>query len=541
MQREVLDRSIPVDPPRAGRREWIGLAVIALPCLLYAMDLTVLHLAVPALTEALRPTSSQLLWIVDIYGFLVAGALLTMGTLGDRIGRRKLLLIGATAFGVASIFAAFSTSPEMLIAARALLGVAGATLAPSTLSLLRSMFPHPAQFTIAIGVWVSSFSVGSAIGPVVGGVLLEHFWWGSVFLISVPVMVLLLVLGPVLLPEYRDPNAGRMDLLSAAQSLVAVLLIIFGIKQIAVEGPGVQSAVVIAVGLVVGGWFLHRQRMLPDPLLDLSLFANRAFSMALGTYMFSILFVFGTFYFTAQYLQLVLGMSPLSAGLWSLPSAIAFVVGSNLVSRMTLWVRPGVIVTVGLALAAVGFVVLTRVGVDYLPLLIIGTLIMSLGLAPVITLATDIIVGSAPPERAGAASGVSETSAEFGGALGIAILGSLGIAVYRDQLTDTLPADVPPAAMAAARETLGGAALAAEQLPAPLAAALIGSAREAFVQGLHVTAIIGAIALAGMAALTAILMHDFQTGSGSQGELDTRAGGVGANDPELRKGLDLAA
>ena len=392
MQREERDRSTPVDPPRAGRREWIGLTVIALPCLLYAMDLTVLHLAVPDLTEALRPTSSQLLWIVDINGFLVAGSLLTMGTLGDRIGRRKLLLIGAAAFGVASIFAAFSTSPEMLIAARALLGVAGATLAPSTLSLLRSMFPDPAQFTVAIGVWVSSFSAGSAIGPVVGGVLLERFWWGSVFLISVPVMVLLLVLGPVLLPEYRDPNAGRLDLLSAAQSVVAVLLIIFGIKQIAVEGPGVQSAVAIVVGLVVGGWFLHRQRTLPDPLLDLSLFANPAFSMALGTYMFSILFVFGTFYFTAQYLQLVLGMSPLSAGLWSLPSAVAFVVGSNLVSRMVLWVRPGVIVTVGLALAAVGFVVLTRVGVASLPLLIGGTLIMSLGLAPVITLATDVIV-----------------------------------------------------------------------------------------------------------------------------------------------------
>jgi DHA2 family multidrug resistance protein-like MFS transporter len=464
-----------------------------------------------------------------------------MGTLGDRIGRRKLLLIGAAAFGVASIFAAYSTSPEMLITARALLGVAGATLAPSTLSLLRSMFPDPAQFTVAIGVWVSSFSAGSAIGPVVGGVLLERFWWGSVFLISVPVMVLLLVLGPVLLPEYRDPNAGRLDLLSAAQSLVAVLLIIFGIKQIAVEGPGVQSAVAIVVGLVVVGWFLHRQRTLPDPLLDLSLFANRAFSMALGTYMFSILFVFGTFYFTAQYLQLVLGMSPLSAGLWSLPSALAFVVGSNLVSRMVLWVRPGVIVTVGLALAAVGFVVLTRVGVASLPLLIGGTLIMSLGLAPVITLATDVIVGSAPPERAGAASGVSETSAEFGGALGIAILGSLGVAVYRDQVIRTLPADLPPDAVAAARETLGGAVLAAEQLPPPIAAALLGSARVAFVQGLHITAVVGAIALAGMAALAAILMQDIESGTGFQEKEDMNASGPGISDPGASESLDPAA
>jgi DHA2 family multidrug resistance protein-like MFS transporter len=263
--------------------------------------------------------------------------------------------------------------------------------------------------------------------------------------------------------------------------------------------------------------------------------------MALGTYMFSILFVFGTFYFTAQYLQLVLGMSPLSAGLWSLPSAIAFVVGSNLVSRMVRWVRPGVIVTIGLALAAVGFVVLTRVGIASLPLLVGGTLIMSLGLAPVITLATDIIVGSAPPERAGAASGVSETSAEFGGALGIAILGSLGVAVYRDQVSRTLPADVPPAAVAAARETLGGAALAAEQLPAPLAAALLDSAREAFVQGLHVTAIVGAVALAGMAALAAILMQDIKTGSRSHEERTASAGGAGVNDPGTSKNLDLAA
>ncbi|HLL50781.1 MAG TPA: MFS transporter, partial [Thermomicrobiales bacterium] len=297
----------------------------------------------------------------------------------------------------------------------------------------------------------------------------------------------------------------------------------------------------IVVGLVVGGWFLHRQRTLPDPLLDLSLFANRAFSMALGTYMFSILFVFGTFYFTAQYLQLVLGMSPLSAGLWSLPSALAFVVGSNLVSRIVLWVRPGVIVTVGLALAAVGFVVLTRVGVASLPLLIGGTLIMSLGLAPVITLATDVIVGSAPPERAGAASGVSETSAEFGGALGIAILGSLGVAVYRDQVIRTLPADLPPDAVAAARETLGGAVLAAEQLPAPIAAALLRSARVAFVQGLHITAVVGAIALAGMAALAAILMQDIESGTGFQEKEDMNAGGPGISDPGASEILDPAA
>src|SRR3990170_1904108 len=199
-------------PPRAGRREWVGLAVIALACVLYVMDLTVLHLAVPAVSRDLRPSSAQLLWIIDIYGFLVAGSLITMGTLGDRIGRRRLLMIGAAAFGVASILAALSTSAEMLIATRALLGIAGATLAPSTLSLIRNMFLDPRQRTVAIGVWVTSYAVGGAIGPLLGGVMLEFFWWGSVFLLAVPVMGLLLVLGPVLLPEFRDPQSSRLDL-----------------------------------------------------------------------------------------------------------------------------------------------------------------------------------------------------------------------------------------------------------------------------------------------------------------------------------------
>ena len=225
-------------PAKAGRREWMGLAVIALPCAVYSMDLTVLNLALPALSEDLAPSSSQLLWIVDIYGFMVAGLLITMGTLGDRIGRRRLLLIGAAAFAAASVFAAISTSAEMLIAARALLGVAAATLAPSTLALIRNMFADPQERTFAIGVWITSFSGGAAIGPLVGGLLLERFWWGSVFLLALPVMALLLAVGPRLLPEFRDPEAGRLDLISAAASLVAVLAVIYGLKQIAQDGVG---------------------------------------------------------------------------------------------------------------------------------------------------------------------------------------------------------------------------------------------------------------------------------------------------------------
>ena len=327
-------------PPRAGRREWIGLAVIALPCLLYSMDLTVLNLAVPQLSADLKPSSSQLLWIVDIYGFLIAGSLITMGTLGDRIGRRRLLLIGAAAFGAASVLAAFSTSAEMLIAARALLGIAGATLAPSTLSLIRSMFVDPAQRTVAIGVWVTSYSVGGAIGPLLGGILLEYFWWGSVFLLGVPIMVLLLVVGPVLLPEFRDPEAGRLDLLSAAQSLAAVLLVIYGLKKLAQDGMSWPPALSIVTGLAIGVLFVHRQRRLTHPLIDLRLFRDPAFSASLATYTLGTLVAFGVYIFIAQYLQLVLGLSPLQAGLATVPSMAAYVVGSMVVPAIARRVRP---------------------------------------------------------------------------------------------------------------------------------------------------------------------------------------------------------
>ncbi|WP_191060847.1 MFS transporter, partial [Geminicoccus harenae] len=301
---------------RATPREWIGLAVLALPCLVYSMDLTVLNLAIPQLSADLRPSAAQLLWIVDIYGFLVAGSLITMGTLGDRIGRRRLLLIGAAAFGVASVLAAFAPSAELLILARAVLGLAGATLAPSTLSLIRTMFQDDRQRTFAIGVWIASFSAGAAIGPVVGGVLLEHFWWGSVFLIALPVMLLLLVLGPFLLPEARDPDAGRMDLPSAALSVVAVLAVIYGIKHSAEAGFGLLPALAILAGLAVGLLFVRRQRRLDDPLIDVSLFRIPSFSAALLINLLSLFAALGFFLVIGQYLQLVLGMGPLEAGLW---------------------------------------------------------------------------------------------------------------------------------------------------------------------------------------------------------------------------------
>ncbi len=516
---EDIENVVAEETPKAGRREWIGLAVLALPCLLYSMDLTVLELAVPKLSADLKPTSSQLLWIMDIYGFLLAGFLITMGTLGDRIGRRRLLLIGAAAFGVASVAAAFSSSAEMLIATRALLGVAGATLAPSTLSLIRNMFLDPDQRAFAIGVWATSFAAGAAIGPLAGGVLLEFFWWGSVFLLAVPMMALLLVLGPLLLPEFRDPGAGRLDLTSAALSLAAVLAVIYGLKQVAQDGVGWLPALSIAAGVVVGAVFVRRQQDLADPLIDLRLFRIPAFGASLAAFLLSIFVIAGIFFFIAQYLQLVLGLSPLVAGLWTLPSAGGLVAGSMLAPLVARRVRPAFVMAGGLALSAVGFGMLTQVdAASGFGVLVAGSVVLALGAAPVGTLATDVLVGSAPPERAGAASGISETSAEFGGALGIAILGSIGTAVYRSEVANAIPNDLPSGAAEAARDTLGGAVAAADELPDRLGAGLLVAAREAFTHGLQLTAITSAALTLGMAILAVALLRHARTGSEREGQ-----------------------
>ncbi|HEY7847361.1 MAG TPA: MFS transporter [Candidatus Limnocylindria bacterium] len=500
----MTESTDPGVPARATRREWIGLGVLTLAALVYAMDLTVLNLAIPIISEELRPSSVQLLWMIDIYGFLVAGLLITMGTLGDRIGRRRLLLFGAGGFAVASLFAALSTGPDMLIASRAVMGIAGATIAPSTLSLIFTMFLDPKQRSTAIGVWVAAYSAGGAIGPVLGGVLLNFFWWGSVFLIGVPVMALLLLLGPRTLPEYRDPKAGRLDLVSVAMSLLSILGVVFGIKQLAQDGVSALAIVPIIVGLLLGLLFVRRQLGLSSPIIDVRLFRIRAFSASLGTYFLGIFVVVGYFLFISQYLQLILGLSPLNAAFWSLPSAIGFIAAGIAAPRIIHRFRPSVIMGTGMAVAAIGTAMLLGLSVEGdsgLILIAVASTVISVGLGPVITLATELIVGSAPPEQAGAATGISETSGELGGALGIAILGSLGTAVYRSRVAESLPSDIPAAVADAARDTLGGALAIAQTLPAAARDALVAVAEIAFVDALHVVAAVAA----GLAVVTAVV------------------------------------
>jgi MFS transporter, DHA2 family, multidrug resistance protein len=518
--------------PKATRREWIGLIALALPGALYAMDLTVLNLALPAISEDLKPSGTELLWIVDVYGFFVAGSLITMGTLGDRIGRRRLLMIGAAAFGLTSVLAAFSTSPEMLIVSRALLGLSGATLAPSTLSLIRNMFLNARERSVAISVWITSYSAGAAIGPPLGGILLEFFWWGSVFLLAVPVMVMLLLAGPRLLPEYRDPNAGKPDLISAALSVAAVLTLIYGIKQIAEDGWSDTAGAFIVAGLAIGAGFVRRQLTLADPLIDLRLFKAPTFSASLATYLFATLIAFGSFVFIAQYLQLVQGLSPLEAGLWTMPFAIAFIVGSMMTPLIGRKLRPPYVMVGGLVLAAVGFGMLAQVDASTgVGLLVAAFVVFSLGLAPVFTLATDLVVGTAPPERAGAAAAISETSSEFGGALGIAVLGSIGTAVYRSEMAGAVPNGLPPETTEAARGTLGGAVSIAETLPAPAGMELLSAAHNAFSQSLELVAVVSSAIALLTTLLVAVFLRNAQIGA--ELEPETQSASTDEPGPEV--------
>ena len=490
-------------PETAGerRRRWLGLAVLALPTILISLDMSVLYLALPALSQDLGADQVEQLWITDIYGFMVAGLLITMGSLGDRIGRRRLLLVGGALFGVASLVAAFSTSPEMLIAARALMGIAGATVAPSTLALISNIFADPKQRAFAIGVWMACFMGGTAVGPIIGGLLLANFWWGSVFLLAVPVMVVLLTAGPVLLPEYRHPENTRLDLGSVALSLLALLPFIYGLKEVARAAAEPLPAVAMVFGIVVAVIFVRRQRTTASPLVDLQLFRSLPFSVTLVMMIVTAMLMGGIFLFISLWLQLVAGLTPLVAGLWLVPPMIAMIIGTLLAPILARRIRPGLLVTLGVLITAIGFAVISRTTADGgLATLVIGFTLACGGIGGAVTLGTDLVVGSAPPAKAGSAASISETSNELGIALGIAILGSIGSIVYRTSLARAGDA-VPEGSRDAALSGITGAAEAATELGGSAGERLLVAAGAAFTNSLTTVATVGAALVLAVVAL----------------------------------------
>ncbi|MFF8959971.1 MFS transporter [Streptomyces sp. NPDC014894] len=507
---------------RAGPREWGGLAVLSLPTVLLGLDVTVLYVALPSLAEDLRPSGAEALWIMDAYGFLIAGFLITMGTLGDRIGRRKLLMIGAAAFGAVSVVAAYSDSTELLIAARAALGIAGATLMPSTLALISNMFADPRQRSLAIGVWATSFALGMALGPVVGGAMLSQFWWGSAFLLAVPVAIVLLVAAPMLIPEYRAPRSGRFDLLSVVLSLIAILPVIYAVKRFAKDGPDAPTIVAALIGLLFAAVFVRRQGRLTSPLLDVRLFRDRTFSAALSVLLVGLIGVGGSLLLITQQLQLVEGLPPIEAGLWMGPPALMMFVaaiGAPLVARR---VPPGIVVAATLALSTVGYALLTQVdATGGIALIVIGFGLVYLGLGAIAALGTDLVVGAAPPEKAGSASAMSETVQELGLALGVAILGSLATAVYRGRVGDAIPAGTPADAAEAAGDSLAGAAALGERMPV----GWLDQAEEAATSGLNTAMLVAAVGTLVLSVLSAVVLRHIGVIGGDEPESEEAAPG----------------
>jgi len=488
----------------AGTLEWLGLAALSLPTLLISIDTSVLYLALPHLSAALHTNSAQQLWVMDIYGFMIAGFLITMGNLGDRIGYRKLLITGSAAFGLASIIAAFSPSANILIAARGLMGVAGATIMPSTLALIRNMFVNSRQRNTAISVWMSCFMAGMIIGPLIGGLILEHFWWGAVFLLGVPVMIIIVFAGRIILPEFGHSNTRRSDITGVIYSLMAILPFIYGLTELSRNNLQLYPVIAIILGLIFGIKFVSHERKIPDPLIDFSLFKSIVFSTTLFTMLFTAVIMGGTALFIAQYLQLVIGLSPFHAGLWMIPQALGMIVGSMVVPAIAAKVRPGIIISVGLFITTVGTLLIANTpAVNGLFLLETGFIIAVIGVSPILILGTGIVVGSAPPEKAGAAASISETSNQLGIALGVAFLGSIGTAVYRNMIGKHLPPGLSIELSKQVSESITDASSVANRLDSQHRVSLMISAKEAFVTGLHTAAATGAVIFVLLMLITA--------------------------------------
>ncbi len=478
--------------PNPDPKRWWALSALSLAVALVSVDNTILALAIPSLTETLAPTPAELLWIGDIYSFVLAGLLVTMGNVGDRIGRKKLLFIGLVGFAVLSVVAAFSPTAQSLILSRALLGVAGATLMPSTLSLIRTTFTEAKERTFAIGVWSAAAALGAGLGPVLGGLLLEHYWWGSVFLINVPIVVALLIIGAFSLRESRNPNPGPIDLLSIGLSLVGILAFISGVKGVAISGSTrIDSWVLLVVGIGLLWLFVRRQLHLESPLIDIRLFRIPAFSGAVVSNLVSVFGLMGVYFFLAQQFQLVNGDSPLQSGFQLLPAGIASLTGSLVATKVILRWGRRICISGGIAIGSLGLLFLGLIHFDGLILVTFAIVLVGFGFGSSLTGAADAILTSAPPERAGAASAVSETAFELGAALGIAILGTLLGTLYRANVE--VPAGLTPEAEGALTDSLASAVHVAGSLPSAMAEAVLVASRVAFTDAFSITVIIAAI------------------------------------------------
>ncbi|MGA5524249.1 MFS transporter [Streptomyces pseudogriseolus] len=493
----------------AGANRWVVLVVLCVSLLLVAVDATVLHVAVPAVTEDLKPGAVELLWIVDAYPLVCASLLILFGTLGDRVGRRRVLLFGYTLFGVASAMAAFADDAHLLILARALLGVGGAMIMPATLSILRQVFPDRRERALAIGVWSAVAAVGAAVGPLLGGFLLEHFWWGSVFLVNIPLMLVSLPVGRLLLPESKGDGDGPWDVVGALTAAAGLFAVVLGVKRLGAGELGAATLVPLAAGTVLLVLFSRRQRRREHPLLDLRMFSRPAFSTSVGCIVLAMLALVGLELIAAQYLQLVLGLSPLETGLRLLPLTVAAMAAGLAGARMLRRFGPRRMVSLGFCLTAGAVVLLTAMGgEDNAPLLLGGFVLLGFGLETTLFGAYESMLSEAPQEQAGGAAAIGETSYQLGAGIGIALLGSVMNAAYAPGLSQV--PGVPARASDAAAHSLGEAYEVAARLGGPAGEALRLAARHSFVHGLHVTLLVSAgllLAGAAMALRLPRLMH----------------------------------
>lgn len=493
-------------PARATSRTWFGLAVLALPLLLITIDGTVLVLGLPAISADLSPTGVQQLWMIDVYALVLAGLLVAMAAIGDRFGRRRNLLMGAVVFSIASVAGALATEPWMLIAARALLGVGGAIMMPSTLSLVRNMFLDRQQRRYAMAVWAAMASVGAAVGPIIGGWVIETFGWRAAFTMNIPVMVILLVLGPLLLPESRNPQLQRIDIFSVVLSLVGMLFVVYAIKTLTGGKDIALGIVVLLVGLAAVALFIRRQLRLATPLLQVRLFTVRYFRGAVITDLLAIFAMVGALVALVQHLQLVLGLTPLQSSLWLMPQAILAAGASFAAAIMVRRILPAYVISAGLIISAVGFGLTLFLTPTSSPALVAASLgLVSLGAGMALALSNDIIMSSVQPERAGQAAATSETAYELGTTLGTAVLGGVLVSWYtRTVAAGTGALDLSASVAERSSSTMAEALLVAGEVGGSTGAAILEIARSAFTEAITVTGIAGGVVMV-LAAVWALV------------------------------------